>query len=117
LRYAFDRGFTTSVSMEPMLAGTEDAVATFHRVVPFVTETVWIGKMNHVNRWGRATPEIAAACWYIRKLQCDEAILELVRRLGSHRQVRWKDSIRKVILANQELPTARLINSCSATLR
>lgn len=104
LKHAFHRGFETSVSMEPLLAGTEDALVTFHKLIPFVTETIWIGKMNHLNRWGPATPEIAAACWYIRKLQCDEAILDLVRRLGGHPQVRWKDSIRKVI-SNRELPT------------
>jgi DNA repair photolyase len=97
LKHAFRRGFATSVSMEPMLAGTEDAVATFYKLIPFVTETIWFGKMNHVNRWGPATPEIATACWYIRKLQCDAAILDLVRRLGSHPQVKWKDSIRQVI--------------------
>ena len=97
LRHAFDLGFTTSVSMEPMLAGTEDALITFTKLIPFVTETIWIGKMRHVNRWGSATPQIAAACWYIRKLQCDAAILDLVRKLDHHPQVRWKDSIRQVI--------------------
>jgi hypothetical protein len=72
--------------------------------------------MNHINRWGPATAEIAAACWYIRKLQSDDAILDLVAKLAHHPQVRWKDSIRKV-LATRQLPDARLINSCSATLR
>jgi DNA repair photolyase len=97
LQHAFRRGFATSVSMEPLLAGIEDALTTFHKLSPFVTETIWLGKMNHLNRWGLAKPEIAVACRYIRQLQCDTAILELVRRLRDQPRVRWKDSIRKVI--------------------
>lgn len=97
LQHAWKCGYTTSVSMEPLLAGTEDAVHTFYRLIPFVRETIWIGRMNHLNRWGFADPGIASACRYIRVLQCDSAMLELVRRLGHHPQVRWKDSIRKVI--------------------
>lgn len=97
LQHAYKRGFETSVSVEPMLAGTEDALVTFNKVIQYVTETIWFGKMNHLNRWGPATPEIAVACWYLRRLQSDTAVLELVQRLSAHPQVRWKDSIWRVV--------------------
>jgi hypothetical protein len=101
LQYAFNDGFQTSVSMEPMLAGTEDAVRTFHTLVPWVTDKIWIGKMNQVRRRvARTSPQIEAACDRIFELQSDEAILDLVHRLGDHPQVAWKDSIREVISAN-----------------
>jgi DNA repair photolyase len=106
LQHAFRQGFTTSVSMEPMLGGAQDALATFHKLVPYVTETIWLGKMNHINRWGPATAEVSAACWYIRKMQSDEAILHLVHRLRHHPQVQWKDSIQEV-LRNRESSSAR----------
>ena len=105
LQYAFNDGFQTSVSMEPMLAGTEDAVKTFHALVPWVTDKIWLGKMNKVNRRvARTTQEIAQACQRIQQLQSDEAILDLVHRLGDHPQVAWKDSIRDVIRAHSSTP-------------
>jgi len=108
LKYAYHRGFETSVSMEPLLAGVEDAVITFGKLIPFVTETVWLGKMNHVNRWGHATPEITTACHYIRQLQSDAAIFQLVQRLGSHPKVRWKDSIQAVICSHERSDAAQI---------
>lgn len=98
LQYAYHAGFHTSVSMEPMLAGAEDAVRTFDQLVPWVTEKVWIGKMNQINRRvARTAPEIAEACRRVQELQSDAAILDLVHQLGDHPQVEWKDSIQDVI--------------------
>ena len=100
LQYAYNDGFQTSVSMEPMLAGTEDAVATFYTLVPWVTEKIWIGKMNQVRRRVPQTPpELVAACDRVLQLQSAEAIVDLVHRLKDHPQVVWKDSIRDVINA------------------
>ena len=105
LQYAFNEGFQTSVSMEPMLAGTEDAIATFHTLAPWVTDKIWLGKMNKVNRRvTRTTREIAQACQRIRELQSDQAILDLVHRLGDHAQVAWKDSIQDVIRFHSSAP-------------
>jgi len=103
LKYAKSHGFRTSVSMEPMLLGTEDAIKTFHKLLPLVTETIWIGKMNRKSVF-RAAAGIKVACRYVRELQSNRAILELVSHLGSQPQVRWKDSIRKVIRAHVSGP-------------
>jgi hypothetical protein len=104
LEAAFSRGFQTSVSMEPMLAGTEDAVRTFRALIPLVTEKVWIGKMNYVRQYvDRTSPEIEAACRNITALQSDADILELVDQLGQHPQVKWKDSIKAVVRSHSHL--------------
>jgi hypothetical protein len=96
LEHAQNHGFQTSVSMEPMLAGSEDAIKTCHRLLPLVTETIWLGKMNRKAVFG-AEVGVKIASRHIRDLQSDDAILELVSRLGGEPKVRWKDSIREVI--------------------
>ena len=44
LKLAFERGFETSVSMEPLL---EDPARVIERVTPYVTESIWLGYMNY----------------------------------------------------------------------
>jgi hypothetical protein len=95
LQYARREGFRTSVSMEPMLLGTEETVRTFHRLLPWVSETIWIGKMNLKAVFG--DEGVRAVYKSVRALQSDDYILDLVNRLGDHPQARWKDSIRKVM--------------------
>ena len=46
LKYAYHAGFATSVSSEPMLDDNIDAVVS--AVSPYVTDTIWIGKVNHL---------------------------------------------------------------------
>jgi DNA repair photolyase len=44
LKYAFSEGYQTSVSCEPML---DDNIGdVIDQVSPFVTDSIWIGKMN-----------------------------------------------------------------------
>jgi DNA repair photolyase len=45
LIYAYDMGYQTSVSCEPMLEGNIDEHIV--KVSPFVTNSIWLGKMNH----------------------------------------------------------------------
>lgn len=98
LKYAYFTGYQTSVSMEPMLSGSHHAIKTFREVEPFVTDTVWIGKMNKIrNRIDMSVFDNQQAVERIEYLQRDEAILELVRELGDEPKVRWKDSIKAVI--------------------
>jgi DNA repair photolyase len=98
LKFAHAAGFATSVSMEPMLAGTEDAIRTFHALTPFVTEKIWLGKMNQVSqRVDQRDATVRRQCIQISKLQCDYEILGLVSALKNHPQVEWKESIAKVI--------------------
>jgi hypothetical protein len=98
LKHARSLGFETSVSMEPMLAGTDDALATFGVVCPDVSEKIWVGKMNKVDeRVRQRDPAVANACTLIKSLQNDAEILRLVKALDGHPKVEWKDSIKEVI--------------------
>lgn len=98
LRAAHSEGFKTSVSIEPIIDGIENAVAVVSTAQNFVTETIWIGKMNQVRRrldMTNPTHREAAQC--IETLQCDSEIRKLYRFLKSNPLIRWKDSIKKVI--------------------
>jgi len=49
LRYAHEKGFATSVSMEPIL-DMNDVLDLFFELEPFVSDTLWLGKMNHIKK-------------------------------------------------------------------
>lgn len=98
LEYAYNNGFKTSVSMEPMLSGPEDAYITFNTVERYVTDTVWIGKMNKPrSRVDVSNPENFTLVSTIEILQNDDNIMSLVKRLYDNPKARWKDSIKRVI--------------------
>lgn len=103
LGYAFLRGYKTSVSMEPMLHGTDDALNTYHIMEPYVTDHIWIGKMNSpVNRVDTSISENSSAVGEIIELQSDTEILKLYNELKEEVKVRWKDSIQTVVARNQK---------------
>ena len=45
LQLAYYKGFKTSVSMEPFL--DKDPIPLIKKLAPFVTETIWVGKLNY----------------------------------------------------------------------
>lgn len=91
-------GFRTSVSVEPLLGGVDTALAILFAVRPYVTDTVWIGKMNKIAlRVAMDTPAARAEAEAIESAQADEEIMRLVAAVGEDPLVRWKDSIQKVI--------------------
>lgn len=100
LKFAYLAGFSTSISMEPMLGGVDEAVQTFKAVFPYVTETIWLGKMNR--RVKLTAPEDIEAFRKIKELQRDSEILRLVSTMGSNPKVAWKDSIKEVIKKNNK---------------
>jgi DNA repair photolyase len=98
LMYAYDQGYTTSVSMEPMLIGVKDAISTYEQVEPYVNEKIWLGKMNSPdNRVDTSVAENKGKVAYVKKCQSDTEILRLYDRLKDHSKVAWKDSIKQVV--------------------
>ena len=109
LRHAFDAGYATSVSMEPMLEPNDAMCALVDRVAPYVTGTTWLGKLNRgVPKYLQARPGIKDALCAIRAGQSDELILQLHDRLDGNPKVRWKDSIKDVLRAHGRLPALPL---------
>lgn len=110
LEHAHDRGFETSVSMEPMLSDNEAMCSLVARVMPFVSGTIWLGKLNGaIPKEIQAKPGIRESLLEIRAGQSDECILRLHDRLALNPKIRWKDSIKKVLqrhgrLAQQSVP-------------
>ena len=94
LAYATEQGYQTSVSMEPMLAGREDAIATFRELLPLTNGTIWIGMMNDMDkRFNLVTEQDRQQLERIKSLQSADEMLALYAELQHEPQVRWKDSI------------------------
>ena len=100
LIYAYEKGFQTSLSCEPMLDdNVEDIVADLQ---DYITETIWVGKMNFLK--GRLKMNGYSDSITIQKanellaMQSDDRIVDLVERLNDYPKVRWKESIKKIIL-------------------
>ncbi len=48
LKYAYNSNYKTSVSIEPFLDKTP--IPLIKKLIPFITESIWIGKMNYIRR-------------------------------------------------------------------
>ncbi|MFT5698469.1 MAG: DNA repair photolyase [Desulforhopalus sp.] len=97
LRSCFERGFATSVSIEPML-DHEDVVAMVHELHPFVSHSIWIGKMNKID--SRVSSETESMQYEIARInsgQSDEQIKRLYEKLKNVDIIRWKESIKEVV--------------------
>lgn len=98
LQVAWVAGYRTSISAEPLLGGLEMAQAILAAVRPYISDTVWIGKMNKISqRVDQSLPGIAEAVRAIEAAQTDENILGLYHTLKDDPVVRWKDSITSTI--------------------
>ena len=99
LMLAFEAGFQTSVSCEPMLDREIDLVVSAVR--PYVTDTIWLGKANRLRSIiPLSCPNdnmVAAAAEKLIAWQSDDAILALYERFKDDSQIKWKDSIKKVV--------------------
>lgn len=102
LIYAFSKGFQTSVSCEPMLdANVENVVLDLQG---YVTDAIWIGKMNFVMRRlkmnGCLDAETEQRASKLLQEQDDRNIIDLYNRLKNNPIIKWKESIKKVVGLN-----------------
>lgn len=100
LKYAFNAGYETSVSCEPMLDDNIDQVIA--AVLPYVTETIWLGKPNQLT--GRLSINgykndqvIMNSARNLMGIFSDKFILDLYARYKDNPKIRWKSSIKKVL--------------------
>lgn len=97
LQYAAGCGFATSVSVEPML-DTEDVVAMVYDLLPFVSHSIWLGKMNRIEE--RVAVDSEAMEMAVQRLadgQNDQHIHRIYNQLHKIDKVRWKESIKAVV--------------------
>ena len=91
------KGFQTSVSVEPMLdtANIDSLVAD---LMPYVTESIWIGKMNHISSISKYVDEpTRKALAQLDAGQSDAIIKAIYARHKNNPMIRWKESIRAVV--------------------
>jgi len=90
-------GFQTSVSAEPCL-DFERVDELIARCLPLVTDSIWIGKMNHAKRRVRPrNDEEREAVALLEHEQRDGVIHALYQRWCEEPKVKWKDSIKRVV--------------------
>lgn len=95
-------GFKTSISAEPYYdISILDLPARF---MPYITNNIWIGKMNHVEsrvvwKLGNAQ-DIHSDYWKDRmfEVSSDEFVRKIYNKFKDDPRIKWKDSIRKVMM-------------------
>jgi DNA repair photolyase len=94
LRIARRNAYATSVSIEPML-DTHATTKLINQVEPHVTDTIWLGKMNHVRK--RAHNVDQQHLKQIEDGQTDTQIRRIYDEWGNHPRIRWKESIKEIV--------------------
>jgi len=95
---AYTNGFKTSVACEPYLDAT--IVSLVERVLPYVTDVVWIGKMNQIKKRVMLDKdnELSEVYMYnVELVQSNHNVKLLYEHFKNNPKVKWKDSIKKVI--------------------
>lgn len=103
LIHAFKCGFNTSISSEPMLDG--DIVHVIGQVKPFVTDAIWLGKMNYPEKRLQTNGCIHMVPYAKRLMEIwnDNNIKALYERYKEDPLIKWKESIKKIV--GIEVPT------------
>ena len=97
LIHAYESGFQTSVSVEPMLDAPK--IDTLIRELsPYVTDAIWIGKMNHLGRFGNnGDAVLRKEINKIKSGQTDDAIKSIYSRHRDNPMIKWKKEIKRVV--------------------
>ena len=89
LIYAYKKGFSTSVSCEPML--DDNIIELVEELTPFVTNSIWLGKMNfllrRLNMNGINDLETIEKAKKLIEIQSDENIKKLYDHLSNYDKV------------------------------
>ena len=99
MKHAFSEVYQTSVSCEPIL---DDNIGdVIDRVSPFVTDSIWLGKMNHLrSRLALNEEDDPVTMQRADQLigwQSDENLKQLYSSYKDNPLIKWKDSIKKVV--------------------
>ncbi len=91
LKYAYKQGYKTSISVEPFL--DKDPFILIDILRPYITESIWIGKMNYIGH--NIAPDIEKKYYtFIREINSKDNLLKIVKKAESYNDlIRIKDSI------------------------
>ncbi len=98
LKYAYDNEYKTSISIEPFL--DSDPYILVEKLRPFVTESIWIGKMNYI-RVANLTPYEKKFYNRIKMIVAKENLIKIVKKSSNYNKdiLRIKDSIFNFLLS------------------
>jgi hypothetical protein len=97
LKYAFEAGFQTSVSVEPML-DSNNIDSLVSDLLPHITDSLWIGEMNHIGQFYKyANAQIQNALNGIKAGQAHSIIQDIYNRYQSNPKIKWKNGIKKML--------------------
>jgi DNA repair photolyase len=107
LEYAFQAGYKTSISSEPMLDTNIDGI--IEKCIEFITDAIWIGKPNKLLQRLKVNGEddkftIDAANELIA-VQDDNWVLSLYQKHKDNPKIKWKSSMKKII--GIQIPTIK----------
>lgn len=99
LIHAFENGYATSVSVEPMLDNNMEEL--IDDLSPIVTDSIWMGKMNRLfprlKRNGIFDNETTVKAHELIAMQSDSEILKLYDQFKNNPLIKWKESIKKLV--------------------
>lgn len=99
LKYAYESGYATSISCEPMLDNNIGDVIDIVR--PFVTHSIWLGKISKMKqRLEMNTPitdELKEKANQLYTWQSDNEIRALYERYKNDSLIHWKGEIKKIV--------------------
>ncbi len=90
LKYSYNKGFKTSVSIEPFL--DYNPVTLVDILLPYITESIWLGPMNYIPKNGIPV-EDKQQYEEIRAKYKLERLKELFDDLKNYPKIRFKDSM------------------------
>lgn len=101
VKEAFEAGFSTSISCEPLLDDKFDEL--YEKIHMYVTDCIWVGKMNMARKRVMAN---TAGTFPVDKIvelvkwQSDEKIIALYMKYENNPKIMWKESIKKVLISH-----------------
>ena len=97
LEYAYNHGFRTSISMEPVL-DWENLIFNFKSMATFVTDSIWVGIMNDINkRVEIKTDEDRKRVNDLVKWHNMENYQKVYNQLKDHPLIKWKESMKSAL--------------------
>jgi len=100
LKLAFEKGFYTSVSAEPLL-DLENVDILINDLKPFITDSLWIGKMNspekRIDYSILNENEKLFINKYLKILNNDETIKNIYNTYKNNTLIKWKESVKEIV--------------------
>ncbi|MCK9226000.1 MAG: hypothetical protein M0Q02_13070, partial [Candidatus Muirbacterium halophilum] len=101
LKYAYDNGFKTSVSSEPMLDNIENTIKMTNELLPYINDSIWFGKPNFFLRRLKINGfkdelTLKRAEILLDNLN-DENIMLFYNHFKTNPYIKWKDSIKNIV--------------------